>query len=155
MSLTVGQPAPDFTLPSSEKEMISLSGLAGKPVLILFFPFAFTGVCTNELCNIRNTFNVYDKTEVLAISVDSPFTLGKFKEENNFPFKMLSDFNKTTSQAYGAFYQDFVLGLHGVSKRSAFVLDADHNVAYAEVLEDAGSLPNFEAIQAVIDTLNA
>ncbi len=155
MSLTLGQQAPDFTLPSSDKEMVSLSNLAGKPVLILFFPFAFTGVCTNELCNIRNTFKLYESTEVLAISVDSPFTLGVFKEENQFPFQMLSDFNKTASQAYGAFYDEFVFGLKGVSKRSAFVLDKDHKIVYAEVLESAGDLPSFEAIQQAIDRLQA
>lgn len=154
MSITVGQLAPDFTLPSSDKEMVTLSSYQGKKsVLILFFPFAFTGVCTKELCNIRDTFKLYDKVEVLAISVDSPFTLGSFKQENNFPFPMLSDFNKVAAQAYGAFYEEFVLGLKGVAKRSAFLVNQDGVVTYAEVLESAGDLPNFEAIQAAIDAL--
>ncbi|MCC6760663.1 MAG: redoxin domain-containing protein, partial [Chitinophagaceae bacterium] len=91
--------------------------------------------------------------EVLGISVDSLFTLGKFKEEQNLNFQLLSDFNKDTAAAYGALYENFVLDMRGVAKRSAFIVDKDGNIAYAEVLESAGDLPDFTAIQAKLAEL--
>jgi glutaredoxin-dependent peroxiredoxin len=152
MSLQVGQPAPDFTLFDSDKNEVALSGFRGKPVVILFFPLAFTGVCTAELCSVRDSIATYNgvNAQVLAISVDSLFTLAKFKQEQNLNFPLLSDFNKTTSAAYGALYENFVLGMQGVSKRSAFVVDKEGNIAYAEVLESAGDLPNFDAIKETL-----
>ena len=150
MAVTVGQAAPNFTLFNTDKQPVSLEQYKGKNVLILFFPLAFTGVCTTELCNIRDNIAVYNNAnaEVLGISVDSLFTLGKFKEEQNLNFQLLSDFNKDTAAAYGALYENFVLDMRGVAKRSAFIVDKDGNIAYAEVLESAGDLPNCAAIQA-------
>lgn len=153
MTLAIGQKAPDFKLFSSELKEISLADYAGKKVVLHFFPMAFTGVCTTQLCTMRDTFGYYTDlgAEVLAISVDSPFTLAKFKEENNYQFPLLSDFNKEVSQAYGAYYDEFVFQLKGVAKRAAFVLDKDHKIVYAEVLESAGDLPDFEAIREAIN----
>lgn len=155
MAVTVGQAAPNFTLFNTEKHPVSLEQYKGKNVLILFFPLAFTGVCTTELCNIRDNIGVYNNAnaEVLGISVDSLFTLGKFKEEQNLNFQLLSDFNKDTAAAYGALYENFVLDMRGVAKRSAFIVDKDGNIAYAEVLESAGDLPDFAAIQAKLAEL--
>ena len=152
MSIQTGQPAPQFTLVSSEKKEVSLSDFKGKKVVIHFFPFAFTSVCTAQLCTMRDNFGYYDglNAQVLGISVDSPFTLAKFKEENNYQFPLLSDFNKTASAAYGALYEEFAFGLRGVSKRAAFVIDEDQNVVYAEVLESAGDLPDFAAIAVAV-----
>ncbi len=152
MALNIGDNAPDFKLYSSEKQEVSLSDFKGKNVVVLFFPLAFTGVCTTELCNVRDDIANYKNlnAEVLAISVDSLFTLEKFKAEQNLPFALLSDFNKTTSAAYGALYDDFVLGMKGVSKRSAFVVDTEGKIAYAEVLEDAGNVPDFNKIKAAL-----
>jgi peroxiredoxin len=148
-----GQQASDFTLYSSELKEISLADYVGKKVVIHFFPMAFTGVCTTQLCTMRDTFGYYDElgAEIVAISVDSPFTLAKFKEENNYPFPLLSDFNKEISQAYGAYYDEFVFNLKGVSKRAAFVLDENHKIVYAEVLESAGDLPDFNAIREAVN----
>jgi peroxiredoxin len=155
MSIQVGQAAPDFTLLDSDKNKVTLSEQKGQNVLLLFFPLAFTGVCTTELCNIRDNIAVYNSSnaKVFGISVDSPFTLGKFKEEQKLNFSLLSDFNKNVSASYGALYETFVLDLKGVSKRSAFVVDKDGIVRYAEVLESAGDLPNFEAIQNTLKSL--
>ena len=155
MAVTVGQAAPNFALLNTEKQPVSLEQYKGKNVLILFFPLAFTGVCTTELCNIRDNIGVYNNAnaEVLGISVDSLFTLGKFKEEQNLNFQLLSDFNKDTAAAYGALYENFVLDMRGVAKRSAFIVDKDGNIAYAEVLESAGDLPDFAAIQAKLAEL--
>jgi peroxiredoxin len=152
MAIQPGQPAPQFTLVSSDKKQVSLSEFKGKKVVIHFFPMAFTGVCTTQLCTMRDNFGYYDglNAQVLAISVDSPFTLAKFKEENNYQFPLLSDFNKTVSPTYGVWYDEFVLGLKGVSKRAAFVIDEEQNVIYAEVLDVATDLPDFNAIAAAV-----
>ena len=152
MSLQIGDKAPNFKLYNSDKQEVSLSDYAGKNVVILFFPLAFTGVCTAELCEMRDNMATYAKlnAEILAISVDSLFTLEKFKTEQNLPFNLLSDFNKEVSSAYGSLYENFVLGMKGVSKRSAFVVDAVGMIQYAEVLESAGDIPNFTAVQAAL-----
>jgi glutaredoxin-dependent peroxiredoxin len=152
MAVSVGQVAPDFTLFNTEKKEISLSDYKGKNVVLLFFPLAFTGVCTTELCSMRDDIGTYAglNAEVLALSVDSLFTLDKFKAEQNLPFNLLSDFNKKVSTAYGSIYGNFVLGMEGVSKRSAFVIDAEGVIQYAEVLESAGDLPNFDAVKATL-----
>jgi peroxiredoxin len=155
MSLKVGDKAPDFKLFSSDKKEVNLSDFRGKNVVVLFFPLAFTGVCTAELCQMRDDIATYSKlnADILGISVDSVFTLDKFKAEQHLPFQLLSDFNKETSQAFGAYYDTFVMGMHGVSKRSAFVIDKEGIVQYAEVLESAGDLPNFETVKATLETL--
>jgi glutaredoxin-dependent peroxiredoxin len=155
MALQKGDKAPNFKLYNSDKQEVSLSDYKGKNVVILFFPLAFTGVCTAELCEMRDNISSYSNlnAEILGISVDSLFTLEKFKAEQKLPFNLLSDFNKETSSAYGSLYENFVLGMKGVSKRSAFVVDAEGTIQYAEVLESAGDLPNFEAVQDALKSL--
>ena len=155
MPLNIGDTAPDFTLFNTEKQAINLSSYHGKNVVILFFPLAFTSTCTAELCGVRDDISNYGKmdAEVLAISVDSLFTLGKFKEEQGLNFNLLSDFNKTASQAYESLYDTFVLDMKGVSKRSAFLIDREGIVRYAEVLESAGDVPNLDALKEVLKTL--
>ncbi|WP_421940953.1 redoxin domain-containing protein [Pedobacter sp.] len=154
MALQVGDIAPDFKLYTSELTEISLSAFKGKKVIIHFFPMAFTGTCTEQLCAMRDNFSYYEgiNAQVIGISVDSPFSLAKFKEVQSYQFPLLSDFNKEVSKAYGAFYDEFVFGLKGVSKRAAFVIDEEGKIAYAEILEDAKELPDFKAIN---DVLNA
>lgn len=153
MALTVGQQAPAFTLFSSDKKEVSLADYAGRNVVLLFFPMAFTSVCTAELCEMRDNLHVYQNlnADVLAISVDSPFTLDKFKAEQNLPFPLLSDFNKEVSAAYGALYDTFVMNMHGVSKRAAFVVGPDGTLKYTEVLDNAGNVPNFDAVKAALN----
>jgi peroxiredoxin len=155
-SIQTGQPAPDFSLFDSDKQKVTLSDYKGKNVLLLFFPQAFTGTCTKELCSTRDNIAGYNavNAQVFAISVDSVFTLAKFKEEQQLNFPLLSDFNKSTSAAYGSLYQDFVFDMHGVSMRSAFVIDKAGIVRYAEVLEKATDLPDFNAIQKTLAELN-
>ena len=156
MKIEVGQQAPDFTLHASDKSEVSLSAQKGSNVLLLFFPQAFTGVCTKELCSVRDNIAVYNSAnaKVFGISVDSPFTLAKFKEDQHLNFPLLSDFNKDVSSAYGSLYDAFIGWMKGVSKRSAFVIDKEGVVQYAEVLESAGDVPNFEAINATLAGLN-
>ncbi|WP_276485195.1 redoxin domain-containing protein [Paraflavitalea pollutisoli] len=156
MKLEVGQKAPDFSLYDSDKNKVSLSDFKGRQVLILFFPQAFTSVCTKELCNVRDHIAQYNhvNAQVLGISVDSVFTLGKFKQEQELNFPLLSDFNKEVSTAYGSLYDNFVFDMKGVSKRSAFVIDGEGIIRYAEVLENAGDLPNFGSIESALAITN-
>ncbi len=127
MKIEVGSIAPEFSLYDSEKNKVNLSDFKGKNVLILFFPLAFTSTCTKELCGVRDNISQYNNsnTQVLGISVDSLYTLSKYKAEQNLNFPLLSDFNKDISKAYGSLYQTFGFGMQGVSKRSAFVVDRD------------------------------
>jgi peroxiredoxin len=154
--LQAGDKAPDFALRASDKSLVKLSEQHGKKVLLLFFPFAFTGVCTKELCMMRDNLAEYEglDTQILAISVDSPYALAKWKAEQGFNFPMLSDFNKVASKKYDSLYKAFGLGLKGVSKRSAFVIDVNGMIQYAEVLENAGELPNFEAIKETLKVIS-
>lgn len=152
MSLEIGQAAPDFTLYNTEKQPITLSEQKGKNVLLLFFPLAFTSVCTAELCSVRDNLKMYEGLNAVpfGISVDSLYSLKKFKEEQQLNFDLLSDFNKTVSAAYGSLYEQWGFGMQGVSKRSAFVIDRNGAVQYAEVLENAGLQPDFAAIKAAL-----
>ena len=155
MTLKKGDKAPSFKLFNTEKKEVSLEDFKGKNLIIHFFPAAFTGVCTAQLCNVRDAINLYhnDKCDVVAISIDTPFTQGKFKELQNLSFDLLSDFNKEVSKAYGAQYDTWILDLKGVAKRSAFVVDGNGIIQYAEVLENAGDMPNFAAINETIASL--
>ncbi len=149
MKIEKGSPAPSLSLYDTEKNKISLADYKDKSVLLLFFPLAFTGTCTKELCSIRDNISMYNNlnAQVLGISVDSLFTLQKFKEEQHLNFPLLSDFNKETSAAYGSLYETFGFDMKGVSKRSAFLIDKNQVVQYAEVLENAGEIPDFKAIE--------
>lgn len=148
MKIEIGQPAPDFTLYSSEKTKITLSEQQGHNVLLLFFPLAFTSVCTAELCLIRDNIALYNNADakVFGISVDSPQTLARYKTDQRLNFTLLSDFNKEVSAAYGSLYEMFSLNMKGVSKRSSFVIDKKGIVRYTEVLENAGDQPDFEKV---------
>jgi len=155
MKIEIGQTAPDFTLYDSTKNKVTLSDLRGHNVLLLFFPLAFTSTCTAELCSIRDNISFYNNTDaiVFGISVDSLHTLAKFKAEQNLNFSLLSDFNKDVSLAYGSIYDMFGYNMKGVSKRSAFVIDKNGIVRYAEVLDNASEQPNFKNIALTLEVL--
>lgn len=157
MSLQVGQKAPDFTLFNTNRKEVSLSAQKGKNVVLLFFPLAFTGTCTAELCHTRDNFSVYNglNAVVFGISVDSTFALAKFKEEQQLNFELLSDFNKSASKAYDSLYAVFGnMSMEGISKRASFVIDKEGILQHAEILENASDLPDFEAIKACLEKLN-
>lgn len=153
MSITIGQKAPNFNLPDTDKNMVSLEGFKGKNVVLLFFPAAFSGVCTKEMCQMRDDLANFNglNAQVLGISVDMIFALGEFKKVNNINFPLLSDFNKEAIHAYDVVIENFSVGHKGVSKRAAFVIDKNGNVAYAEVMPSPGEIPNFEAIKKVLE----
>ena len=156
MALQNGQHAPDFTLYDTERNKVTLSEQRGSNVLLLFFPAAFTSVCTAELCSVRDNIAQYNEAnaKVFGISVDSLFTLGRYKEDQGLNFPLLSDFNKDVSKAYGALYDTFAFDMQGVSKRAAFVIDSEGLIQYAEVLENAGEQPDFKNIYAALNSRN-
>lgn len=156
MSLKIGDKAPSFSLFSSEKKVVKLEDFEGKNIVLLFFPLAFTSTCTAELCSVRDEISAYNSigSEVIAISVDSLYTLAKYKEEQKLNFMLLSDFNKETSSAFGSIYELFSSGMRGVSKRSAFVIDKTGIVRYAEVLDNASEIPNLSAVKAILSQLH-
>ena len=126
--------------------------------MILFFPLAFTEVCTEELCSVRDRMEKYGelKATVFAISVDSMFALKKFKEEKNYPFDLLSDFNKTVSQKYHALHDEFVaFGMKNVTKRAAFVIDQQQTIRYVEILDNPTEIPNFQAIENILKEIQS
>jgi peroxiredoxin len=158
MGISVGDRAPDFTLKSKSGDMedISLSDYRDeKNVVILFFPLAYTGVCTDEMCSVSGGLADYDAldAQVLGISVDSPFAQEAWAKENDITIPLLSDFNKEVSAAYGSQFEDLI-GFKGVAKRSAFVVDKSGVVRFASVSDDPTELPDFDAIKACLQALS-
>lgn len=155
-SITTGQSAPDFTLFTDDMQPFTLSEHRGAPVLLLFFPGAFTSVCTTELNSVNNNRADYGAdVQIAGISTDSPFVLSEFSEVNDLQFPLLSDHDAEVSAQYGAKYdRDFTdMQLDRISKRAAFVIDEDGIVQYAEVLDNAGKQPNFDAIKDALNEL--
>jgi glutaredoxin-dependent peroxiredoxin len=153
--IQVREAAPDFSLFDQDKNIMTLSVERISNVLLLFFPLAFTSVCTKELCLVRDHLKMYERLNAkpFGISVDSLYTLKKYREEQHLNFPLLSDFNKEASILYGCLYDNFSYGMKEVSKRSAFLIDKEGIVQYAEVLENAGEQPNFEVIQVKLREL--
>jgi len=155
MALATGTKAPEFTLKTKNSDGlqdISLADNFGKnKTVLLFFPLAFTSVCMDEMCTVNSGIQSYKdlNAAVYGISVDSPFTLEKMALVDNLQFPLLSDFNKEVSEAYDVLYPD-LLGFKGVSKRSAFVIDENGTIIYAESSDDPKVLPNFDAIQQAL-----
>lgn len=145
----VGNQAPDFTLLDTAEQQVSLGAQKGKNVVLLFFPKAFTSVCTEELCSVRDNLSQYESlnARVFGISVDPTDVLASYKAEQNYNFPLLSDSSKEVSRAYSSLYDA------GVSKRSAFVIDREGIVRYAEVLEDGFQQPDFNAINKTLIAL--
>ena len=149
MALAVGSSAPDFSLTHKiGQEPVTLSGTLGEgPVVLLFFPLAFSGVCTDEICQMAEDYSRWQEVgaKVLGISTDSAFVNAKFAEETNVLFPLLSDFNREAMTAYGVRNDDF-FGMKGVANRSAFVIAQDSTVAYAWSSEDSGVMPPFDEV---------
>ena len=155
MPITIGQKAPNFNLPDQDKNMVSLDALKGKNVVLLFFPAAFTGTCTKEMCQTRDELSFYNgmNANVYGVSVDMPFSLGEFKKANAITFPLLSDFNKEAITAYDVRNENFSVGLKGVAKRASFVIDKGGVVRFAEVLPAPGDYPNFDGIKKALEAI--
>ena len=156
MAVSVGQQAPDIELPlAGSKDKFRLSDYRGKqPVVLLFFPLAWTSVCTQQMCDTRDAMARYNSlgAKVVAISVDSPFALDRFKQEQSATFDFASDFNREACEAFGCKYED-LLGFKGVAKRSAFVIDKEGKVVFADVKESAKDVPSIDDIANALKQL--
>ncbi|MEL6616452.1 MAG: redoxin domain-containing protein [Bacteroidota bacterium] len=156
MALQTGDTAPDFTLFDSETQPFHLAdALDDGPVVLLFFPGAFTSVCTTELNTVGNDMSRFGDAQIVGISTDSPFALGEFKKAHQFPFRLVSDHEGEVSASYGAKYDnDFTpMKLDRISKRAAFVIGRDQTVAYAEVLDNAGEMPDLDTVASTVSDL--
>ena len=154
MSVHVGSAAPAFKLPSRPGHVVDLGTVIGtRKTVLLFFPLAFSSVCTTEMCTFRDDWQKWSSLgcAVFGISVDSPFVTDKFRQDLAIPFDILSDFNKDVSRQYGALYED-LMGLKGVGKRAAFVIDASGKVVYAQVNAEAGQQVDFDAIRKAVES---
>ena len=156
MAAAVGSNAPDFTLMNQDREPVTLSQLKGKPVVLAFFPAAFSSVCQKELCTFRDSMDALNKAnaQVFGISVDTFFALKAFQDQQKLEFPLLSDFNKEVIREYGVFNEDMI-GLKGIAKRAVFVLDKDGVVRYREVLEDARNEPDYKKVLDSVASLGS
>jgi peroxiredoxin len=157
MSLSVGQKAPDFKLITVDKSEVTLSQFKGKNVVIFFFPMAWTGTCTKEMCEVQENYNVYSglNAEILGISVDTFFAQKHFQDEHKLKnITLLSDFNKEVIRAYDIVHHDFAFGYKDVAKRCTFVIDKEGIIRFMEILPSPGDYPNMEAIQNAVKSLN-
>jgi peroxiredoxin len=154
MAADVGTAAPDFTLTNQDRQPVRLSEQRGRPVVLAFFPAAFSSVCQKELCTFRDSIARLGQAnaQVYGISVDTFFTLKAFHDQQQLSFPLLSDFNKQAIRDYGVFNEDMI-GLKGIAKRAVFVIDKDGVVRHREVLEDARNEPDYEKVFAALATL--
>ncbi|MBK8845362.1 MAG: redoxin domain-containing protein [Bacteroidetes bacterium] len=153
MSLKIGDKVPAFSMFDSQKKEFNNDTINGKKALFLFVPAAFTSVCTKEFCGVRDDIAYYNNLNavVVGISTDSLFTLARWKEEQAMNFILASDYNKEVTAAFGVAYDVFAFGMRGTSKRSAFVINEQGVVTYAEVLDNASEVPDFEKIKAALE----
>lgn len=156
MAINVGNKAPDFSLFDTERKEKTLKEFAGKPVILAFYPGAFTGVCQKELCHFRDSMAQLNKfhAQVIGISVDSPFANAAFASQNDVSYPILCDYTRSASKAYGGVHEDFA-GLKGysASKRAVYVLDASGVVRYAWVTENPGNEPPYAEIEVALGAL--
>jgi len=156
MALNVGDTAPNFTLHDTEKKPRSLKEFLGKKTVLVFYPGAFTGVCTKEMCAFRDSFSKFNEmnAQVVGISVDSPYANKAFAHQNNLQFPLLSDFNRVAVKAYSIVLENFG-GLTGysVAKRSVFVLDKNGIIRFVWVSDDPGVVPNYDEVAKAVSSL--
>jgi len=154
MAAETGSIAPDFTLPNQDREPVTLSKQRGRPIVLAFFPAAFSSVCQKELCTFRDALSQLNqvKAQVYGISVDTFFALKAFADQQHLTFPLLSDFNKQVIRDYGVFNEDMI-GLKGIAKRAVFVLDKDGVVRHREVLDDARNEPDYEKVYKAVAAL--
>jgi peroxiredoxin len=155
MSVDVGAKAPDFTLPNQDRTPITLSDELKKgPVVLAFFPAAFSGTCTQEMCTFRDSMTDLSRlsASVIGISTDTFFALKAWADAQRFSFPLLSDFNKTVINAYGVVNPDMI-GLMNIAKRAVFVIDRNGVIRHREVLEDARNEPEYEKVRGALARL--
>jgi peroxiredoxin len=155
MSVEVGSKAPDFTLMDQDRQPVTLSAVLQKgPVVLAFFPAAFSGTCQNEMCTFRDTLATLEpsKAQVLGVSTDTFFALKAWAEQQRLTFPLLSDYNKEVIDKYGVTNPDMI-GLKNIAKRAVFVIDREGLVRHREVLEDARNEPDYGRINGALASL--
>ena len=159
MAIEAGSKAPEFSLKSKNADGVAdiklTDNVGSKNTVLLFFPLAFTGVCTEELCGVTASLDAYSNlnANVIGISVDSPFTQEAWAKQENIGITLASDLNKQTAKDYGVLLDD-LMGFGATSARAAFVVDKEGTVQYAEQTETPADLPNFDAIKDTLAKLN-
>ena len=156
MPAEIGNTAPDFTLKNQDSEDVSLSDYKGETIILLFFPFAFSSVCTAEVKRMQDDFNnnMDINAQVIGVSVDSPYALKAWKESNHINFPLLSDFNKEVSKKYDSFYELYYpekYSYNGVAKRTAFVIGKDGKIKYKEICPSPAVQPDYDAIKNILE----
>ena len=148
--LNIGDTAPAFTLTATDKSTVSLQDFAGQRVVLAFYPAAFTGVCTTEMCSFQDSMASLNGVgaTVLGVSVDSPFSNGAFAKENGLAFTLLSDVHRTMITDYGMAFDNFVIDGYTVANRAVVVVEADGSVGYVWVCDSLGQEPNYDEIMA-------
>jgi peroxiredoxin len=156
MALKVGDKAPEFTLYDTEKKLRSLKEFSGKKTVLAFYPGAFTGVCTKEMCTLRDSISKFNElnAQVVGISIDGPVANKAFASQNNLQFPLLSDFNRVAVKGYGIVLENFGgLAGYSVAKRSVFVLDKNGIIRYAWVSDNPGVEPNYDEVANAVSSL--
>ena len=153
--INVGQKAPDFKLIDKDKNEVTLANFKGKNLILFFFPMAWSGTCTKEMCAIQEDYKMYEglNAAVAGISVDTLFAQKRFGEENKIDFPLLSDFNKQAIKDYDIVHHDFNWGYKDVAKRATFIIDKNGIVRFVEVLPKPGDFPNMDAIKEALRKL--
>lgn len=156
MAVEIGKKAPDFKLYDTDRKERSLSDFAGKKVVLAFYPGAFTGVCTKEMCNFRDSMSKFNNVnaQVIGISVDPPFSNKAFADQNSLSFPILSDFNREVVKTYDAYHENFI-GLNGytAAKRAVFVINKEGVVSYKWVSDNPGVEPNYDEVYKAVESL--
>jgi glutaredoxin-dependent peroxiredoxin len=152
MAIEVGQQAPEATLVNGERKTVKVSELRGKTSVLAFFPAAFTGTCTKEMCRFRDDLARFNSlsAQVYGISADTPFVLAEFGKANGLTFPLLSDFNHQAMKAFGVYEPAFLGVLDGIAKRSVFVLDKNGKVVYTWLSDKPGTEPPYEEVEAAV-----
>ena len=157
MAIKNGDNAPDFTLYDTERKQRTLKEFLGKKTVLVFYPGAFTGVCTKEMCSFRDSIAAFGSlnAQVVGISIDSPFANKAFADQNRLTFPLLSDFTREVSKQYGGLQGDFA-GLPGytTAKRAVFILDAHGTVRYTWVTDNPGVEPPYDEVQKALSTIH-
>ncbi|QIB73766.1 redoxin domain-containing protein [Halogeometricum borinquense] len=156
----VGDDAPDFTAPLADGDVESFTlseHLDEAPIVLAFFPAAFTSTCTTEMCTFRDRMTNFEDigATVYGVSIDTPFTLNEFRDQNDLNFALISDTNRELIHEYDVAMDFDSLGVHNVAKRAVFVVDTDGTVSYAWVSDDPGAEPDYDEVAAAAETVRA
>ncbi len=154
--IQVGQKAPDFKLIDKDKNEVTLANFKGKNLVVFFFPMAWTGACTKEMCAVQDDYKIYEgiNASVVGISVDSHWALKRFADDNKIGYPLLSDFNKQAIKDYDIVQAEFAGVYKNVAKRATFIIDQNGVVRYIDIMANIGEVPNMDAIKDALKKIS-